>query len=61
LQKLQKQVLEKNLRWMDVELALASEDKKMDNTIIDGFRRVDTVGQRVSGSGLGSDGQQRCQ
>jgi len=43
LQKLQKQVLEKNLRWMDVELALASEDKKMDNTIIDGFRRVDRL------------------
>jgi len=31
------------LRWMDVELALASEDKKMDNTIIDGFRRVDRL------------------
>ena len=43
LQKLQSQVLEKNLRWMDVELALASEDKKMDNTIIDGFRRVDQL------------------
>lgn len=43
LQKLQAQVLEKNLRWMDVELALASEDKKMDNTIIDGFRKVDRL------------------
>ncbi|MFS8513202.1 MAG: germination protein YpeB, partial [Planifilum fulgidum] len=43
LQKIQSQVLKKNLRWMDVELALASEDKKMDNTIIDGFRRVDQL------------------
>ncbi|MBA4543119.1 MULTISPECIES: germination protein YpeB [Thermoactinomyces] len=36
----QEKVLDKNLRWMDVELAVATEDKKMDNTIIDGFKLV---------------------
>ncbi|MFC4078114.1 germination protein YpeB [Salinithrix halophila] len=41
LQGVQTKVLNNNLRWMDVELALASEDKVMDNTIIDGFKKVD--------------------
>jgi spore germination protein len=40
LKDVQAKVLSENLRWMDVELALATEDKKMDNTIIDGFRTV---------------------
>ncbi|MBN2909703.1 germination protein YpeB [Polycladomyces sp. WAk] len=43
LQKVQSQVLSRNLRWMDVELALATEGKKMDTTIIDGFRKVDNT------------------
>ncbi len=37
----QTKVIDKKLRWMDVETALASDDKKTDNTIIDGFRTVD--------------------
>lgn len=41
LNKVQTAVLERQLRWMDVELALASDDKRMDNTIIDGLRTVD--------------------
>ncbi|MBA4495625.1 germination protein YpeB [Paenactinomyces guangxiensis] len=40
LHKVQTVTLNKNLRWMDVEMALASEDKQMDNTIIDGFKKV---------------------
>jgi spore germination protein len=40
LETVQNKVLDKNLRWMDVELAIATEDKKMDNTIIDGFKLV---------------------
>ncbi|MGA8943015.1 MAG: germination protein YpeB [Thermoactinomyces sp.] len=44
MQTVQHRVLDKNLRWMDVELAIATEDKKMDNTIIDGFK---TVNQKV--------------
>lgn len=34
-------VLAKNLRWMDVELALASENEMQENSIIDGLRTVD--------------------
>ncbi|TXC93312.1 germination protein YpeB [Metabacillus litoralis] len=41
LRKVQNLVLENNLRWMDVELALASGQKQMDNTIIDGFETVE--------------------
>lgn len=41
LSKVQTKVLSNKLRWMDVETALASDDKKSDNTIIDGFRTVD--------------------
>ncbi|WP_176717353.1 germination protein YpeB [Vulcanibacillus modesticaldus] len=41
LQNVQEKVIDNQLRWMDVELALAQEDKKMDNTIIDGFKTID--------------------
>lgn len=33
--------LKNNLRWMDVQLALATQDENMDNTIIDGFKTVE--------------------
>jgi spore germination protein len=45
LQKVQNQVLTRQLRWMDVEMALASEDKKMDHSIIDGFKQVDQLAE----------------
>lgn len=41
LQQVQSKVIANNLRWMDVEVAMASENEKLDNTIIDGFRTVD--------------------
>lgn len=41
LRNVQHTVLENNLRWMDVELALASEGEPLDNTIIDGFKTVE--------------------
>ena len=41
LRKVQSLVIKNNLRWMDVELALATEEKQMDNTIIDGFKTVE--------------------
>src|SRR5699024_12782715 len=31
-------VLDDNLRWMDVQLALATQDEPADNTIMDGFK-----------------------
>ncbi|MFF2482136.1 germination protein YpeB [Paenibacillus sp. NPDC058071] len=37
----QDKVLGQNLRWMDVEVALASEKSNNDNMIIDGFKTVD--------------------
>ncbi|MFC5650841.1 germination protein YpeB [Paenibacillus solisilvae] len=41
LLKVQDKVISKNLRWMDVETALATEKSSLDNTIIDGFKTVD--------------------
>jgi spore germination protein len=41
LRKVQHLVLKDNLRWMDVELALASGKENTDNTIIDGFKTVE--------------------
>lgn len=41
LRKVQHLVLKNNLRWMDVELALASGKEQADNTIIDGFKTVE--------------------
>jgi spore germination protein len=41
LQGVQNKVLAKNLRWMDVELALATEKNPVDNSIVHGFRTVD--------------------
>ena len=46
LRNVQHMVLKNNLRWMDVELALASGKEMTDNTIIDGFK---TVEKTVSG------------
>lgn len=46
LRNVQHLVLKNNLRWMDVEMALASGKETADNTIIDGFK---TVEKTVSG------------
>ncbi|MDX8046101.1 germination protein YpeB [Gracilibacillus sp. S3-1-1] len=41
LRKVQNMVLNDNLRWMDVQLALVNNDEQADNTIIDGFQTVE--------------------
>src|SRR5699024_4745573 len=41
LRQMQHDVLKNNLRWMDVELALATQEEPMDSTIIDGFNSVE--------------------
>lgn len=41
LRHVQHLTLTDNLRWMDVELALATEDEQLDNTIIDGLKTVE--------------------
>ncbi|MEI5907168.1 germination protein YpeB [Bacillus spongiae] len=46
LREVQYLVIKNNLRWMDVELALATNNESEDNTIIDGFK---TVEKKVEG------------
>lgn len=41
LRQVQHLVLDNNLRWMDVQLALVTQDEQADNTIIDGFETVE--------------------
>jgi len=55
LRKVQHQVIQNNLRWMDVELALASENENMDNTIIDGFKTVEKNVEEYSESNFGPE------
>lgn len=53
LRKVQHLVLENHLRWMDVELALASGQKQMDNTIIDGLKTVEKNVEAYSEANFG--------
>ncbi|WP_147533807.1 germination protein YpeB [Bacillus marasmi] len=43
LREVQHLVLKNNLRWMDVEMALATGKESADNTIIDGFKTVENT------------------
>ncbi|WP_047985325.1 germination protein YpeB [Ornithinibacillus californiensis] len=51
LRQVQHTAMENNLRWMDVQLALATEDEQADNTIIDGFK---TVEKKIEGYAEGN-------
>jgi len=53
LRNVQSMALKNNLRWMDVQLALATQDEQEDNTIINGFK---TVEKKVEGYSESSDG-----
>lgn len=53
LRKVQHLALKNNLRWMDVELALASDKNPADNTIIDGFKTVEKNSNSYSQSPFG--------
>ncbi|MCU9599776.1 germination protein YpeB [Pallidibacillus thermolactis] len=53
LRKVQNTVLTDNLKWMDVETALASGKEPADNTIIDGFKTVEKKVEGYSESNLG--------
>ncbi|MBM7648010.1 spore germination protein [Bacillus ectoiniformans] len=48
LRKVQHLVIKNNLRWMDVELALATGKENSDNTIIDGFKTVEKQAEGYS-------------
>jgi spore germination protein len=54
LRDVQHLVIENNLRWMDVELALASGQKQADNTIIDGFKTVEENVEAYSEADFGA-------
>lgn len=41
LRKVQGNILSHNLRWMDAEMALSDQHKKIDNQIIDGFQALE--------------------
>src|SRR5699024_2588494 len=53
LRQVQYITLKNNLRWMDVQLALATHDEKTDNTIINGFK---TVEKKVEGYAESNEG-----
>lgn len=53
LRKVQHLVLKNNLRWMDVEMALATGKEAADNTIIDGFKTVEKTVQGYSETDFG--------
>ncbi|MFB6465984.1 germination protein YpeB [Cytobacillus sp. Hz8] len=53
LRNVQHLVLKNNLRWMDVELALATGKEAKDNTIIDGFKTVEQTVQSFGNTELG--------
>ncbi|MFB1050476.1 germination protein YpeB [Paraliobacillus sp. JSM ZJ581] len=55
LRKVQHVVLEDNLRWMDVQLALVNNDEQQDNTIIDGFKTVDQTAREYAESTLSTN------
>lgn len=53
LRKVQHLVLKNNLRWMDVEMALATGKETADNTIIDGFKTVEKTVEGYGETDLG--------
>ncbi len=55
LREMQHTALTNNLRWMDVELALATGDDEKDDVIIDGFRTVDKNLGEFSETDIGND------
>jgi spore germination protein len=53
LRNVQHMAMKNNLRWMDVELALASGKEPADNTIIDGFKTVEKAVEGYDETDLG--------
>ncbi|WP_110112990.1 germination protein YpeB [Bacillus sp. CGMCC 1.16541] len=53
MRKVQHLVIENNLRWMDVELALATKEKQADNTIVDGLKTVEKSMESYEESSFG--------
>lgn len=56
LRKMQSQALAQNIRWMDVEVEMASQNMPGDHSIIDGFRTVDKKVTEYSDVDFGPSG-----
>ncbi|MBM7598343.1 spore germination protein [Virgibacillus halotolerans] len=54
LRQVQHITLKNNLRWMDVQLALANQDEQTDNTIIDGLKTVEKTVEGYSETNVDS-------
>ncbi|NRD80593.1 germination protein YpeB [Bacillus sp. BRMEA1] len=54
LRNVQTMAIKHNLRWMDVELALASGKENTDNTIIDGFKMVEKTASGYDEANFGT-------
>ncbi|WP_026689460.1 germination protein YpeB [Alteribacter aurantiacus] len=61
MRKVQSMVLEDHLKWMDVEMALASQDEPGDNAIIDGFEVIDEKAGQFSEASVGDVGSRTQQ
>ncbi|RNA69120.1 germination protein YpeB [Alteribacter keqinensis] len=61
MRKVQSMVLDDHLKWMDVEMALASQDGPGDNAIIDGFQVIDEKAGQFSEAYTGDEGNRRQQ
>ncbi|ADU30109.1 germination protein YpeB [Evansella cellulosilytica] len=55
MRKVQSMVLRDNLRWMDVEMALASEEEPLDNAIVNGFHIINEKVDGFSEVNFGAD------
>ncbi len=55
LSQVQNTILTQNLRWMDVEAALASQKENQDNVIIDGFKTLNKKAEGYSDLDFGPD------
>ncbi|SFS94071.1 germination protein YpeB [Marininema halotolerans] len=53
LKKVQNQALNQNLQWMDVERAFSSKNQQINNSLVDGFKKVDKLSQGFSEVDLG--------
>jgi len=56
LRNIQSKALEQNIRWMDVEVEMATQNMQRDNTIIDGFKTVDKKVTQFSEVDFGPSG-----
>ncbi|UCZ54751.1 germination protein YpeB [Bacillus shivajii] len=55
LRKIQSKVLNEDLKWMDVDMALAAQDEPLDNSIVNGFKIIDEKVEGFSEVDIGAE------